>query len=127
MRKCSVGWLIALVSLVGAAACQTPTVADIVTGPLQRASTGQSNFKCMVVNAGTSDANFTIEIRDQQGVVRDDQACTNVAPGKVCSTEAGATSDQIVYCRVSGVAPENARVTLCWREGATCAMAVTAP
>jgi len=100
---------------------------NIVTGPLQRASNPGSNFKCMVVNAGTTNANFTIEIRNQQGVVEDSALCTNLAPGAVCGEEAGPTNDQVVYCRVSGIEAKNARVTLCAREAAVCVAFVTAP
>ncbi len=104
-----------------------PTVnTDIFTGPLQRSSTATANFKCMAVNVGTANANFTIEIHNQGGGVEASETCTDVAPGVVCSREA-ITSDQVTYCHVSGIAAKDARVTLCAREGATCTAFVTAP
>lgn len=100
---------------------------DIFTGPLQRASTALSNFKCMVVNTGTIDASFTIEVRSQDGSVQGSSACVDIAPGAVCSEEAGPTPDQVAYCYVSGISASSARVTLCAREGAVCVGFVTAP
>lgn len=102
-----------------------PTV--LVTGPLQRSGSEGANFKCMVVNAGSTDATFTIEIRNQAGGVEDSGACVGMAPGSVCSVEAGATADPITYCRVSGISSANARVTHCLRDPAVCVAFVTAP
>jgi hypothetical protein len=105
-----------------------PTLStDIFTGPLQRASTPLSNFQCMVVNTGISDVNSTIEIRGQDGTVHGSSTCTDIAPSTICSEEAGATPDQLAYCRVSGIPASSARVTLCAREGATCVGFVSAP
>ena len=100
--------------------------ADVVTGPLQRASNPASNFKCMVVNTGSEAASVSIELRDVAGTLDDSTDCESVAPGATCALESD-TAFQVSYCRVTGLSPATARVTLCAREAAVCTSTVTAP
>jgi hypothetical protein len=123
---------LSLVALIAAGAAAAEPA--IVTGPLQRDLQRIQDFKCMAVNTGNKTENVTFELRNQSGDVLSSASCS-LSPTAICAVEGPAdpqfASEQIAYCRVSGIKEGSARVTLCVRDfndgGAGCVIAVTAP
>src|SRR5262245_39953469 len=89
---------------------------------------GASSVSCRVLNAGTTLAkDVTITLYDGSGAFELGTLPVDLAAGHT-DVLVDSSPSPIVYCRVSGIAKSNARVTLCLLDGSSvCPTAVTVP
>ena len=81
--------------------------------------------RCYVVNAGTRDADVTVEIVNAIGVSQGSNFGT-LAPGLVLVFTDNTPADS--YCRVSGISARKARLSFCMETAAgNCIEIATAP
>ena len=114
-----------LVALVGTVALHGSALAVpfITTATLPSGSA--SVARCYVVNAGTRDADVTVEIVNAIGVSQGSNSGT-LAPGLVMVFTDNTPADS--YCRVSGISAGKARLSFCMTTAAgNCLELATAP